>query len=123
MKIDRVELDNKEATWLVRNVTRTLVMLEAAALKDPKVRERQTYKTLKAIEDNVVAIDLKEETANVVMPRKQKKVVKDMLQLTLLNIQDRIIPEYTRRGTEYKSYLDDATSKAEILRGMLRKFR
>ncbi len=127
MNIERISLNKVEAQWFSRNVTKTLMLMEAATSKDPNITERSTYRVLKAIEAEAQNIQLimgmnpAADKFDFCLSRKQKKIIKTLIGNTISVLTDKIIPEYKRR--ELNDYLFDAETKASLLSTMLRKFR
>lgn len=117
----RVSLTQKEAKWLTRNVVKTRQILENASKKDPEILERKTYKTLTAIESAVTGLSAEAEQVDVMLSRKQKKTVGTLVLQTMLVLEEKIIPEYTKRNLT--EYLEDAKIKAQLLKSLYRKLR
>jgi hypothetical protein len=121
LKLNRVVFNKPEAEWLTRNIIRTKQILEASSQKDPKVLERVTYKTLKAISESTQHRPLEDGSHEFILTRKQKQIVSSLVFQTLMVLTEKIIPEYTRRGLT--EYLNDAKIKASILKGMCHKLK
>jgi hypothetical protein len=121
VKTDRVQFTKPEAEWLARNIKKTMTILEASAKKDPKVLERVTYKTLKNISEKAPNKALEDGGHEFIFTRKQKQSLQLLVLQTLTVLNDKIIPEYQRRGLT--EYLQDAKMKSEILSGMYRKLK
>lgn len=125
-----VVLNKAEATWFSRNVIKTKTMMEAHAKRDAKILERKTYLTMKALapqaeEMTSILEQLGDEPfeLSLLLKDKQKRIVRDMVDLTIASLETRIIPEYERRGEKFTEYLADAKAKVELLKEMRRKFK
>lgn len=125
--MDRVSLTKDEAEWFFRNVVKMTQLLEATVTKDPKVLERSTYKTLASLVPVITKakalVAAKIEPVEVQVNRKQRLIIKDLIGSVVRNLNDRVIPEYERRGDSHKDYLDNAKNKSEALGKMMRKFK
>lgn len=122
--MDRVSLTKYEAEWIFRNVLKMTKLMETAATKDPKVLVRTTYKTLKSIIPKIgTSVEVSEEATDIILNRKQRLVLRDLVQSVHKTLTERVIPEYERRGASHKEYLDSAHTKATILHTMARKLK
>lgn len=130
MKIDRVQFTKDEAGWFARNVARSLQILEAKALKEPKTRERTTFKVLASMAKTVTdVIDILNqeggaaEPIDLILKRKQKLVVRQMVSDMAKGLRAHTIPQYEKDPEKFKDYLVNAKAKAELLEAMERKLR
>lgn len=133
MKVERVSFTQEEAQWFARNVVRAKRLLEVSSRKDKGVLERTTYKSLAAMARKAEAVATTEtEIVDVLLPRKQKIVLRDLIGSVLKTLITHVIPEYERRTTEasdadavldYPGYLEKAKSKAIRLEKMARKLK
>jgi hypothetical protein len=127
MKTDRVVLDKAEADWFSRNVLKTVQLLEARAAKEPAVLERRTYRVCKSLVDQATTIadilaQLGTEPYEVELQvkAKQRQAVGSMLEMTVKSLEEKILPEYERRGL--KQYQEMTAMKVALLKTMRRKF-
>ncbi len=124
--MNKVTLTREEAQWFSRNVLKMIALLEAQGKKDPTILERTTYRTLKACENEATAASLVEKlpltSINVLLNRKQKLIVKELILSVNKTLTDRILPEYARRGGHEK-YVEMGKEKSKRLEAMARKFR
>jgi hypothetical protein len=135
MKIDRISLSSHEAIWFARNILKTIVHSENQAQKHPELLERNTYRTLKKIEDQAKSLvqDLDrtqfspEHSYEIFLSRKQKLVVRELVENTNKLLESMIVPEYQKRtqaDTEtYGPYLKDAQNKIVLLKSIARKLK
>jgi hypothetical protein len=128
MTTDKVILTAPEAEWLSRNIIKTKVLLEAKAKKDAGILERKTYRTVASLIDQATDISeivrqLGSEPYEIefTVKRKQRGGVAAMIDLTLRSLEERILPEYKKRGL--KDYEDDVQVKIGLLKAMAKKFK
>ncbi len=123
--MNKVTLTAEEAQWFSRNVLKMITTLEAQGKNDPKILERATYKTLNSLQDTAEeAKTLVGEgfLVELMLSRKQKLIVKELILSVNKTLTDRIIPEYKRRGGHEK-YVEMGEAKSKQLAAMARKFR
>lgn len=130
MKIDRVTLTKEEAGWFSRNVIKMKQLLEASESKNKGVTGRTTYKALASMEEKATEIKSILEAApedpyeiDLILSRKQKMVIKELVSSVHKTLTTRVIPEYERRGESHKDYLTNAKDKAVKLETLMRKFK
>lgn len=126
IQMNRVSLTKTEAEWFSRNVTKMTQLLEVSAQKDAGVLKRTTYKTLKSMlpmAAKAAADATPDKPTDIYLSRKQKLIIRDLVQSVNKTLVERVIPEYERRGESHKEYFDNAKAKAEALEKMARKFR
>lgn len=130
--MDRVSFTLPEARFFSKSIPRLKKVLEAAATKDAGVLERSTYKTLNAMTEKAIEAGQAEaEPVPVMLNRKQRLIVRDLIRSVLRNLVTQVIPEYERRaaGTgdvdvnNYAAYLESSKQKVEILEKMARKLK
>lgn len=129
MKLNRVVFSKLEYEWLAANVSRTKVILEKASQADPKIKERVTYKILAAVESLfVIATGDPREKFEVMLSRKQKQSLGNLVMTTMLILRDRIIPAYKERisqnpANDLTPYLEDVKIKVSILKELHKKLQ
>lgn len=128
--MNRVSLSKAEARWFSKNVLSTLRILEAASKKDPEILNRTTYKTLNSLRDRAtemqtILTQLSDDSYEVdlILGRKHKLIIGEMIAKTIKSLTEVILPEYTRRGEKYDSYRLDTEEKIKLLKTFIRKFR
>lgn len=129
--MNRVVLNKEEAGWYSRNVLKTILLLEESERRNAGVRERTTYKLLtkmkpqaEQLSEVLKAFGDEPFELEVYLERKEKLLVKGLLETMIKNLKDRIIPEYERRGDKLDpKYLNNAKNKTKMLEKMQRKFK
>jgi hypothetical protein len=126
----KVVLDKEEARWFSRNLIKTKTLLEAAGKKDPAILDRTTYRTIATMEKQAGEIisalnQLGEEPYEFELQigRKHRVVVGQMIDSTIKALETMIIPEYTRRGENFRGYKLEAEWKVALLKTLRRKFK
>lgn len=121
--MNKVTLTKEEAQWFSRNVLKMISLLEAQGQRDADILRRTTYKTLSAMkaQAELAAVDEAEKT-DLILTRKQKLMVKELIQSVNKTLVERILPEYAKRGGHEK-YIEMGKAKAKQLDTMARKFK
>lgn len=123
MNIDRVSLDKEEAIWFGRYVIKMIIFMENAGKKDPTILQRTTYKTLVSLKTKAELFSASELPVNdAALNRKQKLLLRDLINGVHKNLIQTILPEYKRRGGHEK-YITSGEERAEFLQALMRKFR
>lgn len=121
--MNRVSLNKDEAQWFSRNVLKMIALLESAEVKDKEILSRTTYKTLNSMREQAQAAGTEDQAGvELMLSRKQKQVVRELLQSVNKALVERILPEYKRRGGHEK-YIEIGEAKAKQLDAMQRKFK
>lgn len=121
--MNKVTLTKEEAQWFSRNVLKMLSLLESQGQKDATILNRTTYKTLNSMKANAESIaEPFTDSMHVFLTRKQKLIVRELIQSVNKTLVDRILPEYERRGGHEK-YIEMGKTKSAALDKMARKFR
>ncbi len=122
--MNRVSLNKHEAEWFSRNVFKMTQLLEVSARKDAGVLGRATYKTLKSMLPIAEkATKTESEQVDVMLTRKQKLILRDLIGSVNKTLIEKVIPEYKRRGESHSGYLLNAEKKAEALKIFERKLK
>lgn len=126
--MNRVVLSKEEGEWFARNVLKSLVILDTAATKDTKIKDRTTYKILESVKERATEMEsvLKQIGSEpfefeLMLSQKQKRVIQDLIDRTRKALTERILPEYQRRGLS--DYVEDTEFKVDLLGTMRRKFK
>lgn len=126
--MDRVKLNADEAAWFARNVIKSRIIMDAKSKESPEILKRETYKVLSKIENQARVIEKAFEagisegfTADIILSKKQRSVIRKMVNETVKILDAVIIPKYASKGlTEYET---DAKIKSSLLKTMARKFK
>lgn len=122
--MDRVRFTKEEVQWFARNIKKMTELLETASRKDKGILERSTYKSLLAMVPKAdQALTENQEETDIMLTRKQRLVLRELISSVGKTLTERVIPEYQRRGESHKEYLTNAQNKAEKLSKMVRKLR
>lgn len=116
--MNRVVLSANEAVWFSRNVLKSLVIMNAAAEKDPTIKDRRTYKTLIKISPQCSEENPPQEVS---LTKKEKTVVYSMIDNTVRMLENTVLPKYQSQGLT--KYIEDVEGKLELLKKMAKKFR
>lgn len=122
--MNRVQFTKDEAGWFSRNVLKMKQLMEVAASKDAKILDRTTYKALASMTEQAeIAGKADTEVIDVMLNRKQKLVLKELVQSVRNTLVSKVIPEYERRGIDHSVYLERAKIKSEQLGTIIRKLK
>ncbi len=126
MKLQRVRFNREEAAWYSRNVIKSKELLEEKAKRDPAIVERLTYKLVSKMQEQAlktfVALAGSAEEYDVMLKRKERMILREMVQKMHDGLKQATIPKYERDGDKAE-YLARAIEKAKLLNGMARKLK
>ena len=123
--MNRVVLSKADGEWFYRNILKTMTVFEAASKSDPEIKKRTTYRLLKSLKPKALEVQAASEAGaeshTLMLSKKQKRGVQDMIDATFNLLSGRITTEYERRGRADK--LEEIKVKTDNLKAMSRKFK
>ncbi len=124
MNIDRISLTKKEAQWFGRYVLKMIDFMQNAGKKDPKILERTTFKVLASLAEKAIIFTAADaEINNTNLSRKQKILMQDLIGGVIKNLTERVLPEYSKRGSGFEEDLVQGKLQKMFLETLSRKLR
>ena len=128
--MSKILLNREEATWISRNVSKTLTILEAASKKDAQILERKTYKLINEIRPKAAALgtalDLTPdnssgETLTIDLTMGQRTALTALVDATIKSLTEMVLPKYIERNQ--LDYAAATRVKIDLIRELRRKIR